>query len=114
MFELTPSHGSWMYTVIYDFSAQSNGGPNGPVVVDSAGNLYGAGSVDGVSAVFKLTHSGDSWILTIIHTFYVNDGLSPSGHMVFDANGGLYGTATVGGGSGCNQEGCGTVWQITP
>jgi uncharacterized repeat protein (TIGR03803 family) len=40
----------------------------------------------------------------------------PLAGLIFDAAGNLYGTTIGGGfsGSGCNEYGCGTVFEITP
>jgi uncharacterized repeat protein (TIGR03803 family) len=64
VFKLTPSMGTWIYTSLYDFTGGSDGGsPNGNLVFDSQGNLYGTASCGGSTGtcpsgdgvVFKLT-----------------------------------------------------------
>ena len=112
----------WSETILYRFTGGSDGGlPSGPVVFDSAGNLYGTTSYGGVTCgpgyscgvVFKLTRSGSSWTETVLHAFSGSpDGANPGGALVFDHAGNLYGV-TGGGGSMCAPDGCGTVFQLT-
>jgi hypothetical protein len=43
VFKLAPSNGSWIFTDLHDFTdSGDDGAPYGPLVVDSAGNVYGA------------------------------------------------------------------------
>ena len=105
VFELSPtSGGATQETVLYSFL---DGGPNeygaSPLLVESAGNLYGAtfgGGPGGYGTVFQLTPSGNgAWSYTLLHSFPsdATDGKSPNGLLV-DSKGNIYGT-TVGGGS---------------
>jgi uncharacterized repeat protein (TIGR03803 family) len=116
VFELSPTSGrAWQETVLYTFL---NGGPYesgaNPLLVNSAGNLYGAtynGGPEGYGTVFQLTPSGNgAWSYTLLHSFPsdATDGKNPDGLLV-DAKGNVYGT-TAGGGS----AGLGTVFEITP
>ncbi len=122
VFELSPSGGSWTFTVLYSWSGQTGGSPQGNLAMDGAGNLYGAGSSGGAfghGSVFKLTPTGGGWIYTDLHDFSgFLDGALPLGGMTLDANGNLYGTAAFGGiaGESCDRilYGCGVVWEITP
>lgn len=48
VYKLTPSDGSWTFTVLYSFNTGSNcqdisngGGPEASLTMDAAGNLYG-------------------------------------------------------------------------
>jgi len=48
VFKLTPSSGGWTYTDLYDFTGGSDGWyPEGGVVMDAKGNLYGTTSAGG-------------------------------------------------------------------
>ena len=105
-FELTPANGSWIFNIIYNFSAAPGNdgpfvGPEDKLVMDAAGNLYGTTFSDGAydaGSVFKLTPSSDGWNYTSLHDFTGDtDGLWPVSSLVFDANGNLYGTTTAGG-----------------
>jgi len=108
VYELSPSNGGWVYTLVYDFGMSSfiTG-----LSVDSAGNLYGvnSGYPFGLGFVFKLTPSGGSWTYTDLHDFSGSDGEAPYGAVVIDANGNLLGTASGGG-----SHGDGVIFEITP
>ena len=88
--------------------------PNGGVIKDSAGNLYGTtgsgGPYQGDGTVFELTPSGGGWTFITLHGFLGgDDGQDPFDALVLDASGNLYGTATYGG-----THGAGVIFQITP
>src|ERR1019366_3915567 len=51
--------------------------------------------------------------LITLHSFNGPDGLNPYSSLVLDTEGNLYGTTSIGG-SGCQSQGCGTVFKITP
>jgi len=115
-FELTPSDGSWTYSVLYSFTAPPGGfqcGPYSNLVMDKAGNLYGTtrcAGANGLGSVFKLTLSGGSWTYSALHDFTGgSDGGYPLSNVIFDTAGNLYGTASTGG-----SHGDGVVWEITP
>jgi len=112
VWELSPSDGSWTFTVLYTFPGPGKG-PFSPLLMDTTGNLYGTtlgGGAYQQGSVFKLTPSGGGWTYTTLHDFTGgNDGRSPYGHLIFDSNGNLYGTAGWGG-----SDGGGVVWQIAP
>jgi hypothetical protein len=50
---------------------------------------------------------------TLLHEFAGNDGVNPAATLIFDTSGNIYGTANAGGDSACNN-GCGTVFELTP
>ena len=104
----------WTETPLYQFTDGADGGyPQGTLVFDSAGNLYGTASGGGTGnngVVFKLTHSGSGWTESVLHTFTGSpDGSAPIAGVTFDANGNLYGTTDGGGGSDD-----GTVYELSP
>ncbi len=108
-------------TVLYNFAGGSDGeNPQGPVVFDPAGNLYGTttfgGSGDGT--IYRLTPNGSSWTKTTIHTFQPSNGRLPQGPLAIDGQGSLYGTAYQGGASGLGvvfrlSPGAGGTWTYT-
>jgi uncharacterized repeat protein (TIGR03803 family) len=59
VFKLTPSSGGWTYTSLHDFDGQGGGGfPEGGVVLDANGNLYGRtayGGAYGYGVVYEIT-----------------------------------------------------------
>lgn len=116
VFELSPAGSDWNFSTIYTFeNTGMNGGsgPEGPVLLDTAGNLYGTTNSDGIYAkgsVFKLTPTNGGWSFTSLHDFQSSpDGELPYGNLVMDASGNIYGTTYKGG-----ANGVGTVWAITP
>lgn len=117
IFELTPSNGQWISSVLYNLSG--NEGPVAGLSMDTGGNLYGTTYKDGADnagMVFKLTNSNGVWTLHDLHDFTGgSDGGNPFSSVTIDASGKLYGTALVGGNTkDCNDVGCGVVWEITP
>ena len=100
------------FTVLYQFKGEEDGAnPEGPLVRDANGNLYGVapavnseGAIQGTA--FKLSPNGT---LTVLHTFTGGaDGSGPQGGLLLDGTGNLFGSASAGGDSGN-----GTVFEIT-
>jgi len=111
-FELTHSKGGWNYSLVYSLKGSGYLGPDGSLLMDSAGSLYGTtvrGGSNNAGTVFKLTFSNGRWTETVLHDFTGgSDGGNPYGSVVMDSRGNLYGTASIGGG------GYGDIWEITP
>lgn len=90
--------------MLYSFTGGTDGGlpglPGaGPLVRDSAGDLYGTTLFGGdpscyCGVVFKVDRATGKE--TVLHTFTGGDGYEPSG-LIRDAAGNLYGTTEVGG-----------------
>ena len=86
--------------------------PQGGVVFDPYGNLYGTTVYGGkgcCGTVFEITADGKEKIL---HSFCATDcmdGAAPFGGLIIDAKGNLYGTASIGG-----INGNGVIFMITP
>jgi uncharacterized repeat protein (TIGR03803 family) len=102
-------------TVLHSFTGKADGAvPNGGLIRDAAGNLYGA-SGGGNGQVFKLTPAGK---LTVLYSFTGGaDGAGPNGGLVQDSAGNLYGTTMSGGDLNCNVNeivGCGVVFKLAP
>jgi len=58
VFQLSPSNGGWEYTSLYNLNDGDDGGnPEGGLILDSAGNLYGTttGVLGGNGSVFEIT-----------------------------------------------------------
>jgi uncharacterized repeat protein (TIGR03803 family) len=111
VFELMPSGGNWIFSLIYSFDGFD--GPFGSPTVDATGSLYGANATGGaydLGFVFKLTPSNGGWTFTDLYDFTGgNDGGFPVSNVILDGHGNLYGTTFLGG-----TGGGGVVWEITP
>jgi uncharacterized repeat protein (TIGR03803 family) len=91
-------------TVLYSFCSKSNcadgADPEGGVIEDAQGNLFGTTSFGGAhnqGIVFELNSAGKE---TILYSFKGgNDGQHPSGSLIQDSKGNFYGTTIFGGGS---------------
>jgi uncharacterized repeat protein (TIGR03803 family) len=100
VFELSPTqNGEWTLTVLYTFTGFLDGGvPNGDLVFDTAGNLYGttaAGGSHGYGTVFSLTRTQGGWTQSVLYTFTGGfDGDTPVAGLTIDFAGNLYGTAS--------------------
>jgi uncharacterized repeat protein (TIGR03803 family) len=127
VFEMTPSaDGKWKERVLHSFGDGKDGfHPAAGLVLDDAGNLYGAASLGGANdscvigcgMVFQLTPGKNgNWNEKVLHSFRGIDGYEPNGELVFDAAGNLYGTTYQGGGYNvsCCSDSCGTVFELTP
>jgi uncharacterized repeat protein (TIGR03803 family) len=103
-------------TVLYNFCAQGGcpGLPDGGVIADSEGNLYGVTYAGGIGGtVFKLTPAGE---LSLLDSFDdSHQGVAPGGKLAFDQQGNVYGTAREG---GTNRylvtAGDGTLFKLSP
>lgn len=120
-FKLSPTVGGrWKETTIHTFTSGSDGSyPQGTLVFDASGSLYGTTAAGGLGCngslcgvVYRLTpQSGGTWKETILHHFEsAEDGSQPQAGLLLDNAGHLYGTTEYGGG----RYGYGTVFQITP
>ena len=116
VYELSPSGSGWTKRTLHSFQQQQDGGnPYAGVILDPAGNLYGAtqyGGSGGGGTVFEMSPSGDSWIFTTLYSFIGSGGghaKGPVADLVMDAGGNLYGTT---GGDGTYRFG--SVFKLTP
>ena len=108
-------------TVLHSFLGGADGyNPDGGLVADAAGNLYGTSTWGGPIAatpygsVFELSPpivAGGDWTKTVLYSFQggPNDGATPFGTLVFDKLGNLYGTTQAGG-----SNNMGTVFELSP
>jgi uncharacterized repeat protein (TIGR03803 family) len=115
-------------TVLYSFETVGGKGtnPQGNLVMDADGNLYGTTQGTGVSPlsneseVFELSNNGSQ--LEVLYRFAGNgNGRDIISGLVFDGAGNLYGTSYQGGTNvncpsnpGNPPSGCGTVFKLTP
>jgi len=107
---------TYTYSTFVAFSNQSKGPVfPGNLIIDSQGNLYGTselGGAHGMGTVFKVSPKG---VVTTLHSFagLPSDGFWPFGPPVRDSAGNLYGITEYGG-MGCESDGCGTIFKVTP
>jgi len=107
VFQMVPgTNGKWKFKAVHSFNNNGHDGydPLAPVIIDSAGNLYGTTNQGGVNRdgiVFELTPgSNGKWSEKILHAFNAGngrDGAAPTGPVTLDANGNLFGTTNAGG-----------------
>jgi len=113
----TKNGGTWAEKVLHRFTNGADGaGPNGGLIFDAAGALYGTagggGSGNGFGVVFRLiqTTKNGQWSETALYSFQGGtDGRDPSGPVTLDSSGNLYGTT--------NAEGShfgGTFFRLRP
>jgi uncharacterized repeat protein (TIGR03803 family) len=141
VFQLTPpaqKGGAWTETLIYTFQGKgSNDGesPNGGLLIDGQGNLYGVtayggtgdcvllGVPAGCGTVYEISppkQKGGAWTETILYSFpTTKQGYFPIGNLVFDKVGNLYGATTFGGTRGTTCDPfyggqCGVVFELNP
>ena len=104
----------WTETVLHFFTSGADGSePDGGVILDRSGALYGTTSSGGYGTVFKLTPSasGNPWTMTVLHNFSsAPDGANPYSGLIFDRHDGLYGTTRSGG--SVSNGGNGTVFRV--
>jgi len=130
VFELSPPRvkgGVWTEQVLYSFKGGTGDGanPNGGLIFDTAGALYGTtyfggaqacdGSAgNGCGVIFCLKPSETNpelWLEAVLYEFKAgdNDGGGPAAGLVTDSKGNFYGTTSGGGFSGS-----GTIFALAP
>ena len=109
VFELSPppktaKNKQWKYKVLYKFlspKTKDGSDPNGDLVLDAAGNLYGTANRDGLYGcgnVFELSPGAKTWTEKILYSFRgLTDGCNPGGGLIADASGNFYGVTETGG-----------------
>jgi uncharacterized repeat protein (TIGR03803 family) len=116
LYGTTYTGGAWQYgtvfkidgtgnnTVLYSFpNKKGHGGrPNGGLVMDSSGNIYGTTLVGGAykwGTVFKLRLTRRGYEATVLHAFAAgaNDGGRPLTGLIQDSDRNLYGATFAGG-----------------
>jgi uncharacterized repeat protein (TIGR03803 family) len=126
----------WTETLIYKFQGKgANDGesPNGGLLIDGGGNLYGVtayggtgncvllGVSAGCGTVYELSppkQKGGAWTETLYSFPTSEQGYVPIGDLVFDGAGNHYGATLFGGGKGttCDPyyQYCGAVFELSP
>jgi uncharacterized repeat protein (TIGR03803 family) len=128
VFELSPGdNNGWTFTQLYGFDGQdspSGANPNGGVIRDASGNLYGTTQYGGehcaCGTVFEVSpQRGGGWSESVLYSFRNKpDGAYPWAGLIADSSGDLFGTTNQGGDGHCgdgegDKSGCGTVFSLT-
>jgi len=110
---------SWTLNVLYDFQNEGDGWvPEAPVTLGPNGSLFGYPAGGSYGTVFQLLppgKGGKTWTYQILYTFTngadgnLLDVIAP----LFHRGSALYGVAS-GGSNTCGQQGCGSVFRLTP
>jgi uncharacterized repeat protein (TIGR03803 family) len=122
VFRLSPTaSGPWSESILYAFQGGTDGSnPEGGLIFDGAGNLYGTTELGGSSdagTVFELSPTASGpWTETQLHVFTgPPDAESPASALVFDRSGKLFGASAFGGSTAeCSTSGCGTIFELSP
>lgn len=97
------------FTVLHEFTNGADGAfPEGALVRDQAGNLYGTtvfGGPNSIGTVYKIDPTGAE---TVLFAFDITNGGAPGSSLILDQAGNLYGTAT----GGPNDDG--VVFRLSP
>lgn len=101
----------WEKKLLYAFTDPGGGAPQGDLIFDQNGNIYGTATGEaGPGTVYELLPSGSGWTLNLLHKFSGgNDGALPYGGVIFDSSGNLYGTTSLFG-----LHNGGTIFQLVP
>lgn len=122
IFRIRPAgEGRWVYSAIYHFAGDAEGGgtPRAGLTMDSAGELYGTAAEGGPDAggiVYRVTRTSDGWGIETLHAFDLDgrEGGAPHSRLTIREDI-LYGATGAGGavarGEEC-PEGCGSVFQL--
>jgi uncharacterized repeat protein (TIGR03803 family) len=122
VFELSPgTGGTWSEAILHVFVDKGEDGeePNGALVMDPAGNLYGTTQYGGTGfgVAFELMPAVGPWKEKMLHRFLNNgtDGYSPLAGLALDSKGNLFGTTPWGGthDTGPGDPG-GTAYELSP
>ena len=114
VFSLKKTSKGWKQTVIQNLNGSSNGGfPYEGLMMDTAGNLYGAaptGGASGQGVIYRLSHTKKGWVDTVLHSFTGQNGDGAGLYwidLISDKSGNIYGATSFGG-----TNGTGTVWEL--
>jgi uncharacterized repeat protein (TIGR03803 family) len=102
VYELSPgSGGEWEYRVLHVFKKAEGCYPDGKLLMDAAGTLYGTtydGGAHNCGTVYRLKRASDgSWMENTLHDFNQRDGCLSQGGLAMDKQGNLYGGTLKGG-----------------
>lgn len=112
VFELSPSNGSWNFSVLTSIPGWGVSGTFRDLMMDKSGTIFGTTHCDGSNSagtIYELVPSNGSWTYNLLYTFTGgNDGLYSISNLVL-RHGKLYGTTIDGG-----ANGAGVIYELTP
>jgi uncharacterized repeat protein (TIGR03803 family) len=105
VYQLMPSNGGWVENILVNFDGANGSYPEGNLITDASGNLYGTTVSSGSgqnadSVVFRLAPSGGGFTYSALYTF--SSPCESSSGLAMDASGNLFGVCYVG---GAHQDG---------
>jgi uncharacterized repeat protein (TIGR03803 family) len=114
VFSLKKTSKGWRQKVIQNLNGSSNGGyPYEGLMMDAAGNLYGAaptGGSSGQGVIYRLSPTKKGWVDTVLYSFTGKNGDGAGLYwidLISDTSGDIYGATGFGG-----TNGTGTVWEL--
>ncbi len=120
VFQLAPHTELWTETILHNFSGSDGDFPQGGLIADAAGNLFGTSANGGMNpncgcgTVYEVsppTVAGGDWQQTTLYSFMgLSDGARPFGPLWRDSLGDLFGTTTLRGEK--QHNGAGTVFKL--
>ena len=104
---------NWAVDTMYQFTGAAAGSkPEGGVIFDQVGNLYGNALENnfegGGGDIFQLSPSGSGWSFNLLFQFQCTNACWPYSGLIFDQSGNLFGATSSG------STGGGTVFQLSP
>jgi len=87
----------WQETQLHAFGKSQSDGtqPQGGLLRDAAGNLYGTtltGGDNNFGTVYELANNDNTFTEVVLHSFNYNDGAHPVSALIADRSGNLYGS----------------------
>lgn len=102
VYQLMRSGGGWVENVLVNFGGANGSAPQGNLIIDDSGNLYGttsSGGQNGSGVVFKLAPSAGGFTYSALYSFR---SCGPQGGVAMDAAGNFFGGCS---GGGSHQDG---------
>ena len=108
LYELSPTQYGWQETVLHAFLQTDGSLPYAGLVMDQAGNLYGATYAGGPSGgvIYELSRANGGWTYQVL--YYFGGAGGPLATLTMDASGNLYGTTLADG-----PDRAGMVFKLT-
>jgi uncharacterized repeat protein (TIGR03803 family) len=112
VFEIAKTSSGYTPVTLASFNVADGDGPTGSLIMDAAGDLFGAtfaGGTDSDGTVFEIVKTGSGYSSTpvVLTSFEGTNGDSPTGSLIMDTAGDLFGMSYDGG-----ANGDGTVFEI--